>query len=111
MILVAAFAFILLQFSSLFFLPFLRKHPSTAGFNCSEYLFTSKMSTGDLMILSAVCVLLPCLLYKPNLSLKGYISSVGGSFQCRCVCVWGGGVLLLWHIVGQGPVVLAAGAR
>ena len=27
-----------------------------------------------------------------------------GSFQC-----WG--VLLLWHIVGQGPAVLAAGAR
>ena len=26
-----------------------------------------------------------------------------GSFQCR-------GVLLLWHIVGQGPAVLAAGA-
>ena len=28
---------------------------------------------------------------------------VRGSFQCR-------GVLLLWHMVGQGPVVLAAGA-
>ena len=27
-----------------------------------------------------------------------------GSFQCRCV-------LLLWHMVGQGPTVLAAGAR
>ena len=27
-----------------------------------------------------------------------------GSFQCR-------GVLLLWHMVGQGPAVLAAGAR
>ena len=26
-----------------------------------------------------------------------------GSFQCR-------GVLLLWHMVGQGPAVLAAGA-
>ena len=26
-----------------------------------------------------------------------------GSFQCR-------GVLLLWYMVGQGPVVLAAGA-
>ena len=26
-----------------------------------------------------------------------------GSFQCR-------GVLLLWHTVGQGPAVLAAGA-
>ena len=26
------------------------------------------------------------------------------SFQCR-------GVLLLWHIVGQGPVVLAAGGE
>ena len=26
-----------------------------------------------------------------------------GSFQCR-------GVLLLWHMVGQGPTVLAAGA-
>ena len=26
-----------------------------------------------------------------------------GSFQCR-------GVLLLWHIVGQGPAVLTAGA-
>ena len=26
-----------------------------------------------------------------------------GSFQCRCV-------LLLWHMVGQGPAVLAAGA-
>ena len=25
-----------------------------------------------------------------------------GSFQCR-------GVLLLWHMVGQGPAVLAAG--
>ena len=28
---------------------------------------------------------------------------VPGSFQCR-------GVLLLWHMVGQGPAVLAAGA-
>ena len=26
-----------------------------------------------------------------------------GSFQCR-------GILLLWHLVGQGPAVLAAGA-
>ena len=26
-----------------------------------------------------------------------------GSFQCR-------GVLLIWHMVGQGPAVLAAGA-
>ena len=26
-----------------------------------------------------------------------------GSFQCR-------GVLLLWHMVGQGPAVIAAGA-
>ena len=26
-----------------------------------------------------------------------------GSFQCR-------GILLLWHMVGQGPTVLAAGA-
>ena len=26
-----------------------------------------------------------------------------GSFQCR-------GVLLLWHLVGQGPAALAAGA-
>ena len=26
-----------------------------------------------------------------------------GSFQCR-------GILLLWHMVGQGPAVLAAGA-
>ena len=29
---------------------------------------------------------------------------VVGSFQCR-------GVLLIWHMVGQGPAVLAAGAR
>ena len=27
-----------------------------------------------------------------------------GSYQCR-------GVLLIWHIVGQGPAVLAAGAE
>ena len=32
-----------------------------------------------------------------------YIVMVLGSFQCR-------GVLLLLHIVGQGPAVLAAGA-
>ena len=32
-----------------------------------------------------------------------YAENVLGSFQCR-------GVLLLWHMVGQGPAVLAAGA-
>ena len=31
------------------------------------------------------------------------LAMVLGSFQCR-------GVLLLWHMVGQGPAVLAAGA-
>ena len=31
------------------------------------------------------------------------LAMVLGSFQCRSV-------LLLWHIVGQGPAVLAAGA-
>ena len=38
-------------------------------------------------------------------SLRGWLgwAMVLGSFQCR-------GVLLLWHVVGQGPTVLAAGA-
>ena len=35
--------------------------------------------------------------------LSDYVSMVLGSFQCR-------GVLLLWHMVGQGPAVLASGA-
>ena len=30
-------------------------------------------------------------------------ANVLGSFQCR-------GILLLWHIIGQGPAVLVAGA-
>ena len=29
-----------------------------------------------------------------------------GSFQCQGIL----GILLLWHMVGQGPAVLAAGA-
>ena len=39
------------------------------------------------------------------LSTSGWLgwAMVLGSFQCR-------GVLLLWHMVGQGPAVLAAGA-
>ena len=40
----------------------------------------------------------------PSLSLwQLCLKMVLGSFQCR-------GVLLLWHMVGQGPAVLAAGA-
>ena len=37
--------------------------------------------------------------------LSGWLgrAMVLGSFQCR-------GVILLWHMVGQGPAVLAAGA-
>ena len=35
--------------------------------------------------------------------LRVVVSVVLGSFQCR-------GVLLLWHMVGQGPTVLATGA-
>ena len=43
-----------------------------------------------------------------TLSVMNRLNQVGsgdglGSFQCR-------GVLLLWHMVGQGPAVLATGA-
>ena len=42
---------------------------------------------------------------RDSISSGGWLgrAMVLGSFQC-------GGVLLLWHIVGQGPAVLAAGA-
>ena len=55
-------------FFSFFFLFYIRLlQVSAAGFNCSEYLnqwkvLTLKMSTGDLMILSAVSFLLPCII-------------------------------------------------
>ena len=51
-----------------------------------------------------------CLFCRAHLSISEKLvggclgqAMVLGSFQCR-------GVLLLWHMVGQGPAVLAAGA-
>ena len=65
------------------------------------------------MSLSAVCFLLPCIIQAKSKFKRLHIIWLGremvlGSFQCRWW--WLGGVLLLWHNVGHGPAVLAAGA-
>ena len=52
-----------------------------------------------------VAVLNPLRFYTLHYGECGWLGQamVLGSFQCR-------GVLLLWHMVGQGPAVLAVGA-
>ena len=54
------------------------------------------------MLLSFCAVLKINNVFRPFTSLFGHRAMVLGSFLCR-------GVLLLWHMVGQGPAVLAAG--
>ena len=102
--------FFSLFFFSFFFYIHLLQVSTAVNTLESVEVFTPKMSTGDLMILSAVCFLLPCIIqakskFKRLHIICGWLgrAMVLGSFQCR-------GVLLLWHIVGQGPAVLAAGA-
>ena len=83
------------------------KHNSSLSFIALCFFFTLHLTFNLAHVIKSLLQILfseihICCLHAEQYGWMGR-AMVLGSFQCR-------GVLLLWHMVGQGPAVLAAGA-